>query len=93
MTNIYNKCDEEARTYRTQAHPEDGQDVDRWLEDQWKGRPDTGGLESAVGERGTDVEAIEAVGQENQEEALVCFTMNSNKSIISVFYGKPTVCL
>ena len=80
-------------TYRTQAHPEDGQDVDRWFEDQWKGRPETGGLEGAVGERGTDVEAIEAVGQENQEEALVCFTMNSNKSIILVFYGKPTVCL
>jgi len=52
------------------GHPEDGQDVDRWFEDQWKGRPETGGLEGAVGERGTDVEAIEAVGQENQEEAL-----------------------
>ena len=52
------------------VHPEDGQDVDRWFEDQWEGRPETGGLEGAVGEGGTDMEAIEAVGQENQEKAL-----------------------
>ena len=30
------------------AHPEDRQDVDGWLEEQWKGRPEPRGLEIAV---------------------------------------------
>ena len=50
--------------YDDQAHPEDRRDVDGWFEEYWKGRPETRGLEGAVGERRTDVEAIEAVGQE-----------------------------
>ena len=31
------------------VHPEDRQDIDRWFEQQWEGRPESRGLKSAVG--------------------------------------------
>jgi len=37
------------------GNPEDRQDIDRWFEQQWEGRPESRGLKGAVRERRTDV--------------------------------------
>jgi hypothetical protein len=55
---------------RLRGHPENRQDVDRWVEEKWEGRPEPRGLEGAVREGGADVQAVQTVGQENQEKAL-----------------------
>ena len=50
------------------GHPEDRHGAYGWFEDHWERRPESQGLESAVGKRGTDVEGIEAVGQEEDQD-------------------------